>query len=67
MAELVGNRFGEQVVSRSVDPLLAGVYAGSSATIGLRAAAPALAAGCLLRQAVLTVGAEGLEPPTTGL
>ena len=44
VAELVGDRFGEQVVTRSVDPLLAGVYAGSSATIGLRSALPTLAA-----------------------
>ena len=44
VAELVGDRFGDQVVSRSVDPLLAGVYAGSSATIGVRSALPALAA-----------------------
>ena len=44
VADLVGDRFGEQVVTRSVDPLLAGVYAGSAATIGLRSAAPALAA-----------------------
>lgn len=44
VAELVGDRFGEQVVARSVDPLLAGVYAGSSATIGLRSAVPTLAA-----------------------
>ena len=28
VAELVGDRFGDQVVTRSVDPLLAGVYAG---------------------------------------
>ena len=44
VADLVGDRFGEQVVARSVDPLLAGVYAGSAATIGLRSAAPTLAA-----------------------
>lgn len=43
VAELVGDRFGEQVVARSVDPMLGGVYAGSSATIGLRSAAPTLA------------------------
>ena len=30
--------------TRSVDPLLAGVYAGSAATIGMRAAVPTLAA-----------------------
>lgn len=44
VAELIGDRFGEQVVTRSVEPLLAGVYAGSAATIGVRAAVPALTA-----------------------
>lgn len=44
VAEIVGDRFGDQVVTRSVDPLLAGVYAGSAATIGLRSAVPPLAA-----------------------
>lgn len=44
VAQLIGDRFGEQVVWRSVDPLLAGVYAGSSASIGVRSALPALAA-----------------------
>ncbi|WP_147124043.1 FAD-dependent oxidoreductase, partial [Nocardia neocaledoniensis] len=41
---LVADRFGRQVVERSVDPLLGGVYAGISASIGVRAALPALAA-----------------------
>ncbi len=45
VAELLTDRFGEQVVTRSVDPMLSGVYAGSAATIGLRSAAPTLAAG----------------------
>ena len=45
VADLLGDRFGEQVVARSVDPMLGGVYAGSAATIGLRSAAPTLAAG----------------------
>jgi protoporphyrinogen/coproporphyrinogen III oxidase len=45
VADLIGDRFGEQVVARSVDPLLGGVYAGSSSTIGLRSAFPTLAAG----------------------
>ncbi|WP_194824386.1 protoporphyrinogen oxidase [Nocardia sp. XZ_19_231] len=40
---LVGDRFGGQVVERSVDPLLGGVYAGISASIGVRAALPTLA------------------------
>jgi oxygen-dependent protoporphyrinogen oxidase len=43
VAELVGDRFGPQVVTRSVEPLLAGVYAGSAATVGVRSALPALA------------------------
>ncbi|WP_067704044.1 protoporphyrinogen oxidase [Nocardia jejuensis] len=41
---LVGDRFGEQVVRRSVDPLLGGVYAGRAESIGVRAALPTLAA-----------------------
>ncbi|MDT5164869.1 MAG: protoporphyrinogen/coproporphyrinogen oxidase, partial [Mycobacterium sp.] len=45
VGDLIADRFGEQVVARSVDPMLSGVFAGSAATIGLRAAAPTLAAG----------------------
>lgn len=41
---LVAERFGEQVVARSVDPMLTGVYAGSAAGIGIRSAVPAVAA-----------------------
>lgn len=44
VAELVGSRFGEQVLRRSVDPLLGGVYSGLSDSIGVRAALPTLAA-----------------------
>ena len=44
VGEVVAPRFGEQVVTRSLDPMLSGVYAGSAATIGIRAAAPTLAA-----------------------
>ncbi|WP_067813521.1 protoporphyrinogen oxidase [Nocardia inohanensis] len=44
VAALVGDRFGDQVVHRSVDPLLGGVYAGLANTIGVRAALPTLAA-----------------------
>ncbi|WP_167103147.1 protoporphyrinogen oxidase [Mycobacterium sp. DL592] len=50
---VVADRFGEQVVARSVDPMLSGVYAGSAATIGIRAAAPTIAAA-------LDAGAESL-------
>lgn len=44
LGDLVADRFGEQVVTRSVDPLLSGVYAGSAAGIGIRSAAPTVAA-----------------------
>lgn len=65
VAELVADRFGEQAVARSVDPLLAGVYAGSAATIGLRAAAPSVAAALDRGAASLTDAVrEGLSPVT---
>lgn len=67
VAELVGDRFGEQVVTRSVDPLLAGVYAGSAATIGLRAALPPLAAALDRGARTLTAAVrEALPPPADG-
>lgn len=67
VADVVGDRFGTQVVHRSVDPLLTGVYAGSSATIGLRSAVPSLAAA-LDRGAPSLSDAvrEALPPPITG-
>jgi protoporphyrinogen/coproporphyrinogen III oxidase len=67
VAELVGDRFGEQVVTRSVDPLLAGVYAGSAATIGVRSAAPTLAAALDRGARSLTDAVrDALPPPQTG-
>jgi protoporphyrinogen/coproporphyrinogen III oxidase len=67
VADLVGDRFGEQVVRRSVDPLLAGVYAGSAATIGLRAAVPTLAAALDRGARTLTDAVrEALPPPAEG-
>jgi protoporphyrinogen/coproporphyrinogen III oxidase len=67
VADLVGDRFGEQVVTRSVDPLLAGVYAGSAATIGVRSAAPTLAAALDGGARSLTDAVrEALPPPVTG-
>ncbi|OBG49591.1 MULTISPECIES: protoporphyrinogen oxidase [unclassified Mycobacterium] len=65
-AELVGERFGEQVVTRSVDPLLSGVYAGSAATIGLRAAAPGVAAALDRGASSLTDAVRQSLPPATG-
>ncbi|OBG40378.1 protoporphyrinogen oxidase [Mycobacterium alsense] len=66
VADLVGDRFGEQVVARSVDPLLSGVYAGSAATIGLRAAAPSVAAALDRGAASLTDAVRRGLPPVTG-
>jgi len=66
VADLVGDRFGDQVVARSVDPLLSGVYAGSAATIGLRAAAPGVAAALDRGAACLTDAVRQALPPATG-
>jgi oxygen-dependent protoporphyrinogen oxidase len=67
VAELVGDRFGAQVVARSVDPLLAGVYAGSAASIGLRSAAPTLAAELDRGAPNLTEAVrDALPPPISG-
>jgi oxygen-dependent protoporphyrinogen oxidase len=67
VAELVEDRFGDQAVSRSVDPLLAGVYAGSAATIGIRSALPTLAAALDRGARSLTDAVrEALPAPSTG-
>jgi len=67
VADVVGDRFGMQVVYRSVDPLLTGVYAGSSATIGLRSAVPTLAAALDRGAPSLTDAVrDALPPPVTG-
>jgi oxygen-dependent protoporphyrinogen oxidase len=66
VGEFVGDRFGEQVVARSVEPLLMGVYAGSAATIGLRAAAPTVAAALDRGAASLTDAVRQALPPATG-
>ena len=67
VAEVVGDRFGPDVVARSVDPLLAGVYAGSAATIGLRSAAPGVAAALDRGAKSLTEAVrEALPAPAAG-
>jgi oxygen-dependent protoporphyrinogen oxidase len=66
VAALVGERFGEQTVARSVDPLLSGVYAGSASTIGLRAAAPGVAAALDRGAPSLTDAVRQGLPPSTG-
>jgi len=66
VADVVGERFGAQVVARSVDPFLAGVYAGSAATIGLRSAVPGVAAALDNGAPSLTDAARAALPPVTG-
>lgn len=66
VAELVGDRFGEQVVARSVDPLIGGVYAGSAATVGLRSAAPGVAAELDRGAGSLTEAVRRALPEATG-
>ncbi len=64
VAEFVGQRLGEAVVERLVDPLLGGVYAGRAAALSAQATLPqlvvAVKAGSTLRAAVRAVtGAVG--------
>ena len=66
VADLVAERFGEQTVARSVDPLLGGVYAGSAATIGLRAGAPSVATALDRGAANLTDAVRQGLPPAGG-
>lgn len=66
VADLVSERFGPQLVARSVDPLLAGVYAGSAATIGLRSAVPGVAAALDQGARSLTEAVRTALPPPTG-
>ncbi|MFD1814010.1 protoporphyrinogen oxidase [Rhodococcus gannanensis] len=63
VAALVGDRFGDQVVRRSVDPLLGGVYSGLSDTAGVRATVPALAAALDAGADSLTEAVRRALPP----
>lgn len=66
VAELVGDRFGGQIVSRSVDPMLGGVYAGSAASIGLRSAVPTVVAELDRGAPSLTAAVTSALPPVSG-
>jgi oxygen-dependent protoporphyrinogen oxidase len=66
VADVVGDRFGAQVVARSVDPLLGGVYAGSAATIGLRSAVPQVAVALDGGAASLTEATRAALPGSSG-
>ncbi|MEO9222939.1 MAG: FAD-dependent oxidoreductase, partial [Mycobacteriaceae bacterium] len=65
---LVRERFGAEVVARSVDPLLGGVYSGHADSLGLRAAVPTLALA-LDRGApsLLAAAASAAPTPTPGV
>jgi protoporphyrinogen/coproporphyrinogen III oxidase len=64
VAGYVGARLGAEVVDRLVDPLLGGVYAGSSADLSFDATLPALAAASR-RYTSLAEAARSLLPPPT--
>lgn len=66
VGDVVADRFGAQVVTRSMEPLLAGVYAGSAATIGLRSAVPPLAAALDGGARSLTEAVRAVLPPPSG-
>ncbi|MGV9713378.1 FAD-dependent oxidoreductase [Gordonia sp. NPDC003424] len=66
VGELVGDRFGESVVSRSVDPMLGGVYSSLSRDIGVREALPALATRLDDGAPHLTAAVSGLTAAGAG-
>lgn len=65
VAGYVAARFGQEVVDRLVDPLLAGVYAGRAEDLSFEATLPALAAESG-RHASLAAAAAALLPPPAG-
>lgn len=64
VGELVDDRFGTGVTTRSVDPMLGGVYSSLAADIGVREAIPALAARLDAGAPSLTDAVRGLLPTT---
>ena len=65
VGELVGRRFGREVVERLVDPLLGGVYAGRADALSVRATLPQLVPH-LARHRSLLLAARAAMPPATG-
>ena len=65
VAAFVAARFGQEVVDRLVDPLLAGVYAGRAEELSFEATLPALAAESG-RHASLAAAAAALLPDPDG-
>ncbi|HKS44100.1 MAG TPA: protoporphyrinogen oxidase [Amycolatopsis sp.] len=62
LGPLLRERFGDELVDRLVDPLLGGVYAGGSDSLGLRATVPALASALDKGAGSLTSAAASLLP-----
>ncbi|HEX2133515.1 MAG TPA: FAD-dependent oxidoreductase [Actinophytocola sp.] len=71
VGEVLGERFGRELVDRLVEPLLGGVYAGRADGLGLRATMPALvtaldsAGGSLTRAAAHLLGPSPDGRPST--
>ena len=62
VGDLVGRRYGDEVVDRLVEPLLGGVYAGQARRISARSAAPQLL-DLLTRDEVSVPGPPADAPP----
>lgn len=65
LGALLRERFGDELVDRLVDPLLAGVYGGGADSLGLRAVLPTLAERIDAGAASLTEAVVGLLPPAS--
>lgn len=65
VAEVVGRRFGAQVVDRLVEPLIGGIHAGSTWDLSVEATAPQLARAARSHRSLLA-GLRTLPPPAPG-
>jgi protoporphyrinogen/coproporphyrinogen III oxidase len=66
VGDLVGRRFGDEVVDRLVDPLLGGVYAGQARQLSLQAAIPALAGRLRTGGSLLVAAGAAVGVPAPG-
>lgn len=67
VGDLIGARYGDEVVDRLVEPLLGGVYAGQARRISTRAAAPQLLDLLARDQVALPVPPEDAPPVFAGV
>ncbi|GAB3666731.1 protoporphyrinogen oxidase [Nocardioides korecus] len=63
VGDLVGQRLGDEVVDRLVEPLLGGVYAGHARELSARAAVPQLVALLERDPSLVRAAASALPPP----